>query len=334
VQIFIDLIQRHEQSFYTFVHRVHSKGEGLFDSLMQWIERFLTVIREGLGNPVSLECLLPHMGQERIDIIREVDAVALYHYKLKVAYEDKIRRRFGRLQGQTDADAEDEATQAMLQTVTGEFDLGELVRGDAIDLAAESSEESEYESSSGYHSDSDAEDSDSSSEAEAVDEIQEPASPRSPSATSPRPASLRSPSVTSPPPPPPPPCSPVVKSPLSPPCEPSSSTVDSKPRPRSLSLRLYRYLNSLRHNARHSHDSPAPPVPPLPKGSHSATTARLPRPSPLSPPSRTLLQTPKIKPKKTPEALKPPELIHLPKLLPIFVEMVSRRLIIRMDIGW
>ena len=65
VQTFIDLIQRHEQSFYSFVHKVHSKGEGLFDSFMRWIEQFLTLMRDGLGAPLSLEFLLPHTGPER-----------------------------------------------------------------------------------------------------------------------------------------------------------------------------------------------------------------------------------------------------------------------------
>jgi hypothetical protein len=64
VQTFIDLVQWHEQSFYSFVHKVHSKGKGFFDSLMHWIELFLTAVREGLGNPVSLEFLLPHTSQE------------------------------------------------------------------------------------------------------------------------------------------------------------------------------------------------------------------------------------------------------------------------------
>lgn len=99
VQTFIDLIQRHEQSFYHFVHKVHSKGENLFNDLMRWVELFLTVIREGLGSPISLEFLLPHAGDERKAILAEVDAVALYHYKSKLAYESKIRRRFENTQG-------------------------------------------------------------------------------------------------------------------------------------------------------------------------------------------------------------------------------------------
>ncbi|KAJ7781216.1 hypothetical protein B0H16DRAFT_1658847 [Mycena metata] len=154
---FISLIERHEQSFYNFVHKVHSKGEGLFDSLMRWIELFLTVVREGLGGPVSLEFLLPHTGQERKDILAEVDKVALYHYKLKVVYEDKLRRRFGKVQAnamQNDADAEDEATKALVDGVAEEINFGELISGDAVDLAAEetdeeSEESSEFESSSG-----------------------------------------------------------------------------------------------------------------------------------------------------------------------------------------
>jgi Domain of unknown function in PX-proteins (DUF3818) len=70
VQIFIDLIQRHEQSFYYFVHKVHSKGEGLFTGLMRWIELFLDIVREGLGEPISLEFILPHTGDERRDTMK------------------------------------------------------------------------------------------------------------------------------------------------------------------------------------------------------------------------------------------------------------------------
>jgi hypothetical protein len=94
VQTFIDLVQRHEQAFYTFVHNVHSKGSGLFDSLMAWIELFLSYARDGLPQPVDLEFLLPDSGPQRQAIMAEVDAVAQYHYRLKVAHEEKIRRRF------------------------------------------------------------------------------------------------------------------------------------------------------------------------------------------------------------------------------------------------
>jgi Domain of unknown function in PX-proteins (DUF3818) len=177
VQTFISLIQRHEHAFYNFVHKVHSKGQGLFDSLMRWIELFLTVMREGLGSsphmpsgfdltmrtalgqPISLDFILPHAGtQERKDIMDEVDKVALYHYKLKVLYEDKLRKRFGRASdaggGANDeasgfggtgvgkeADAEDEAARALVEGVIGEISFGELVKADALDVAAEEDDE-------------------------------------------------------------------------------------------------------------------------------------------------------------------------------------------------
>ena len=148
VNIFIDLIQRHEQSFYSFVHKVHSKGEGLFTNLMRWIELFLTLLRDGVGERMSLEFLLPHTGEERSEILREVDTVALYHYKLKVAYEAKLRKRFGRTQGMNDADAEDEATAALVNGVVRDLSFGDVVEGDADDLAAQEADDDEDEDSS------------------------------------------------------------------------------------------------------------------------------------------------------------------------------------------
>jgi hypothetical protein len=144
VQTFVDLVQRHEQAFYSFVHKVHSKGEDLFEGLMRWIELFLTLTREGLGHPISLEFILPHAGEDRELIMKEIDEVALYHYKLKVAYEEKVRRRFGRAM----ADQGDEAAQELVNGVVRELSFGELVKGDANDMFAEESDE-ETESEEG-----------------------------------------------------------------------------------------------------------------------------------------------------------------------------------------
>lgn len=149
MQIFIDLVQRHEQAFYSFVHKVHSKGESLFDNFMRWISLFLTFIRDGLGEPLSLEFILPHTGAERTEILKEVDAVAVYHYKLKLAYEDKVRRRFAR--NASDAKFEDEAaTQALVDSFVGNLDLGDLV-DEAADLA--DSDEEDVTDSDEYDSD-------------------------------------------------------------------------------------------------------------------------------------------------------------------------------------
>lgn len=325
VQIFIDLVQRHEQSFYHFVHKVHSKGEGLFDDLMRWVELFLTLVREGLGEPISLEFLLPHTGKERADILAEVDKVALYHYKLKVIYEDKLRRRFGRAQvsnGQeNDADAEDEATQALVNGVVGEISFGELVQGDAIDLAAEETDEEE---SSDEYSSSDYESGSSDESEESGEEIISDKSKTSTRTQSVRPTPpLRSMTIAS----------------------SSRASLVSQPPPvprkRSMSLRNIGSKNfslsslSLKRNQ----DTP-PPVPPL---SASVKSPRLTnsKPPTLSPMTLNHAETmpPSSKPsslkhspppqqqqrskKKTPaETLQPPELYHIPQLLPVFVEMM------------
>jgi len=149
VQTFIDLVQRHEQSFYSFVHNVHSKGQGLFDSLMAWIELFLSYAREGISQPLDLEYILPHGGETRAKIMAEVDAVAQYHYKLKVAHEEKVRRRFDKGIPANNDEAE------LLASVMGSLSIGETTMGDAEEMADEISDEEDTVDR--YYSDEDEE---------------------------------------------------------------------------------------------------------------------------------------------------------------------------------
>ncbi len=341
VQMFIDLVQRHEQSFYYFVYKVHAKGDGLFDNLMHWIELFITVVREGLGEPISLEFLLPHTGQERQEILEEVDKVALYHYKLKVLHEDKVRRRFGRAQGQNEADAEDEATQTLLDNAVNEISLGGLVRTDAGDVDAESDTEEE---SSEYETCSSNEDTDSSEEESEEGESEvSSAEAHFPVQRSPRNPRIR-PVAT---------VSPVAVDVTQPESQPPQG------RRRSLSLKRIRSMGSL-SNLRRSHETP-PPVPSLPKELKSPTPlpsssstvhpparstdakflrprasmadVRRPRSSPQPPLSSEPPRVTKEKKKKKREPLNPPELVHIPKLLPVFVEMVRCFVNLALDVA-
>ncbi|KAJ7276427.1 hypothetical protein B0H12DRAFT_1085354 [Mycena haematopus] len=336
VQAFIDLIERHEQSFYNFVHKVHSKGEGLFDSLMRWIELFLTVVREGLGEPISLEFLLPHTGQERQDILAEVDKVALYHYKLKVIYEDKLRRRFGRVQTsalQNDADAEDEATKALVDGVAEEITFGELIQGDAVDLAAEETDEesdeesSDLESSGSEESESDEEDSTEESSEESEENAPTPKqTPR------PIPPSVKPPHA--------PHRHATHRAQHSPRHQTDGTTTPIQSRQRSMSLKTSRSMTFIKEQlgqvslGRRSHDAP---VPPLPKSLVAAMSKPLPpSPSPMSsseqfaPPKPSRPPPPKRKTRKRrAETIKPPDLQHIPRLLPIFKEMMRTHLLPR-----
>lgn len=121
VQVFIDLVARHEGRFYAFVHQVHSKGSGLFDGLMHWIELFINFVRgpdladnadapaasadttaagsatsnkqrRGVGD-VDLEICLPAGGQERKRVLHEIDCVVVHAYRLKLMRELKLKRR-------------------------------------------------------------------------------------------------------------------------------------------------------------------------------------------------------------------------------------------------
>lgn len=316
VQIFIDLVQRHEQSFYSFVHKVHSKGEGLFDNLMRWIERFLTLMREGLSGissqpPISLEFLLPHTGTEREGIMREVDEVARYHYKLKLAYEAKVRRRFGRTQAQgvDEADKEDEAVASMVNDVVSDLSFGDLVKGDADDLAAEATDE---EDSSGS-SDEDSSDEESSGEEESEsDEDEEGDGDRDRDSDGESSDGGKLPT-------------PVARSQTL-----GHSPLDTRPRASPL----------YPHQKQSLDIPPTPSKSPIPSPVRSARSMTVSSPigvasssslsKPLPPPphlgrqrEREAKEGTSTKKRKKPEGPKPPELEHLPKLLPLFVEMVS-----------
>ena len=314
VKVFIELVQRHEQAFYNFVHKVHSKGAGLFDDLMRWIELFLTVIREGIGKRVSLEYLLPHTGQERIDILREVDAVALYHYRIKVAYEAKVRKRFARgaaVNGSTTAEEDDEAAQALVDGVVRDLSFGDLVRGDEEDLAEDSESEEESETDSETSSETDANAAQDSDEGQVVRVKSQPPHLRVPAT-----AHLKEP---------------VSSFDFPPTSRPGGS------RPRSLSLRSHQSGDLTKARNIGSHD--IPPVPPLPfRGEPVPRTPLTAQPSlhrrkTTNDMRRGQLKYVQAKSHKTPKKqvpnIKPPDLKAIPDLLPLFVEMVSEEVIDR-----
>ncbi|EJD01163.1 uncharacterized protein FOMMEDRAFT_89341 [Fomitiporia mediterranea MF3/22] len=337
VQTFIDLVERHEQSFYNFVHKVHAKGEGLFDNLMKWIQLFLSVFREGFDEKVSLEFLLPHTGPDRVAIMKELDDIALYHYKLKLAHEDKLRRRFGRAQNQSEADAEDEAAQLLVNGVVHDLSFGELVRGDAEDMDAAMSDEDD---SSDDTEDSDEEEETSESDSESESGLSREDGPPVP----PKPIHRASTIAGS------------TRESLTPQrIERHASQPHHSPhqrynyRGRDAQREVAPPVHKLRSRSRSigalksifsRNNADAPPVPPLPSYVPQSPLGKPLPPSPLSARSSQDSQISQATPrrrawssqnrpskKKKDKAaleLKPPELKEIPNLLPIFVEMVSK----------
>ncbi|KAL9934274.1 hypothetical protein V8E36_006730 [Tilletia maclaganii] len=175
VQVFIDLVQRHEGRFYAFVHQVHSKGSGLFDGLMHWTELFINFVRggdipspsntssensskdaaagssssskggRGIGE-VDLEICLPAGGSARRRAMVEIDALVVYAYQAKLQREAKLRRRIADREVHGAANAlsqaasqqrreEDDA--AFVGRVVENLGMGEMLTGDIADVEAE-----------------------------------------------------------------------------------------------------------------------------------------------------------------------------------------------------
>lgn len=145
MQTFVDLVARHEARFYNFVHQVHSKGEGLFDNLMKWIELFINFVRDGLPTPISLEFLLPHAGKERREVMAEVDAIVEYHRKLKVAHQEKVKRRMLRVETAAAVAMEEDPEAAFMSDVMKRVQIGPA-SDDVHEVIEEDSDEDEDDS--------------------------------------------------------------------------------------------------------------------------------------------------------------------------------------------
>ncbi|TIB88528.1 hypothetical protein E3Q19_03300 [Wallemia mellicola] len=142
VHIFVDLVKRHEGQFYSFVHKVHSKGEDMFDSFGSWIERFFDFLRDGMKSKISLEMLLPHSEAERKEIFKEVDELAIYHYKKKVMHEERMREKY--IESQEDYDGKGESSEWVAGLV-GSLGVDEVLTTEVTAAGENESEDGEEE---------------------------------------------------------------------------------------------------------------------------------------------------------------------------------------------
>lgn len=98
VQAFIDLCARHEHNFYKFIHEVHLHDNGLFQSLMTWIEDILEFLRKGpKGGKLDMNALFQGaMGVGQIDkdlAIAEIDALIKWQEDRKRWHLNKTRQK-------------------------------------------------------------------------------------------------------------------------------------------------------------------------------------------------------------------------------------------------
>ncbi|OGM43647.1 PX domain protein [Aspergillus bombycis] len=98
VQSFIDLCERHQASFYKFVHEVHLHDNGLFGSLMGWIEDILDFLRHGpVGGKLDMNALLhgaKDVGQiDKDKALDEINALIKWHEDRKRWHLNKTRQK-------------------------------------------------------------------------------------------------------------------------------------------------------------------------------------------------------------------------------------------------
>ncbi|KDN51443.1 hypothetical protein K437DRAFT_254863 [Tilletiaria anomala UBC 951] len=163
VQVFIDLVARHEARFYNFVHQVHSKGSGLFDGLMHWIELFINFVRgsgtsanvgerRGIG-AVDLDICLPAGAEARKKAMDEIDLLVVYAYRQKLLREIKLRRRLAEKEVEAAADrllnkgprasAGLGSDAAFVEAVVDNLGIGDMFTGEMEDVEAEVEDEDE-----------------------------------------------------------------------------------------------------------------------------------------------------------------------------------------------
>ncbi|KAJ5668502.1 uncharacterized protein N7477_007072 [Penicillium maclennaniae] len=98
VQSFIDLCARHQDNFYKFVHEVHLHDNGLFGSLMSWIEEILDFLRKGpRGGKLDMNALFQGaagVGQIDRDVaVSEINALVKWHEDRKRWHLNKTRQK-------------------------------------------------------------------------------------------------------------------------------------------------------------------------------------------------------------------------------------------------
>lgn len=98
VQAFIDLCGRHQDNLYKFIHEVHIHDNGLFTSLMAWLEGILEFLRHGPpGGKLDMNALFQGaVDMKRINknaAIAEINDLIRWQEERKKWHQDKTRQK-------------------------------------------------------------------------------------------------------------------------------------------------------------------------------------------------------------------------------------------------
>ncbi|KAI9270661.1 hypothetical protein BDA99DRAFT_502388 [Phascolomyces articulosus] len=99
VEPFVHLVQRHEQKFYQFVHRVHAQDTShLFDELVGYIDHILGSLTRGIypDQPLDLHKVVTSAGilPDEYQALRdEIDALCEHRRQQKLLHLERTRRK-------------------------------------------------------------------------------------------------------------------------------------------------------------------------------------------------------------------------------------------------
>lgn len=98
IQLFIDLVTRHEQHFYDFVHNVHSQeASKVFDELIQYVDKLFTFVAQGIPGKIDINHCVERAGFEsKADLNQlegEIDGMCEYRHKQKMYHFERTRRK-------------------------------------------------------------------------------------------------------------------------------------------------------------------------------------------------------------------------------------------------
>lgn len=96
-QPFIELVKRHEQEFYTFVHNVHAQNQTkLFDELLTYVDSTFALASNGLSARVDMDLCVKEsdISPDQYSLLKqEIDAVIVYHRERKQRHLDRKRQK-------------------------------------------------------------------------------------------------------------------------------------------------------------------------------------------------------------------------------------------------
>lgn len=87
-QPFVQLVQRHEQQFYHFVHQVHANDKTrLFDELLSYVDNTFALVAHGLPKRVDLDKVIADAGVSAKDaaLQKDIEAICEYHASVKIS---------------------------------------------------------------------------------------------------------------------------------------------------------------------------------------------------------------------------------------------------------